>query len=195
VSITQWVGGSPGPGRRRRRESLRHVRLEIDLERATRSASRIPGVGVIETALREREVVEPGDLPGLIDGILRGCSAVGYRDVLHWETRPGGWLPLHHLPPAPEATGIGALREAVEIRGGPTLASARAFAARLRGPTDRSLEFVVRRVHRERRHSLTIDLHGTLEREEVHALVAALARHLPPLHAEVAAMGYGPRPR
>ncbi|HUI38243.1 MAG TPA: hypothetical protein VLY85_01275, partial [Thermoplasmata archaeon] len=136
-----------------------------------------------------------GDLLTLTARTLHGFSAAGYRDILHWEVRPGGWLPLHALRRAPSRATVGRLLASLELKEWANVRGARAFAARMRGPGDRQLEFLLRWKHRERRHSLSLDLYGSLTREHVHAVIAALGRHLPILRSEVTAVRHGGRRR
>jgi len=188
ISFLNWpVARTPGRGRKGHR-ALRHAHLEIDLVPGTEYSSRVPIVHAIEEAFREAEVQELGDLLTLTAGALLGFSAAGYQEVDHWEVRPGGWLSLHHTPRRPHAGSVNAFLEAMRLREWASVRNAREFAARLRGSSGRSLEFVLRRIHRERRHSLTVDLFGSLNERDVRGLVAALGRHLPLLHASVTAV-------
>ena len=185
VSILNWPVASGGKSRRRRPGPIRHAHLEVDLVPGTEIASSLPILRQLEDALREAEVHEMGSLVVLAGGALHGFSSAGYQYVDHWEVRPGGWLPLHHLPRSPQAVGVGALLQAMRLKEWKTAEGAREFAARLRGGDGRRLEFVLRRIHRERRHSLSIDLHGSFPPQHLHDVVAALGRHLPVLHSNV----------
>lgn len=188
VSILNWPVAS-GTGRRRRHPGpARHVHLEVDLVPGTELSSNLPILRQIEDAFREAEVHEMGGLITLAGGALHAFSAVGYPHVDHWEIRPGGWLPLHHLPRGPQAVQAGALLQAMRLKEWESAQDGKEFAARLSGIDGRRLEFQLRRVHRERRHSLSVDLFGSITPRNVQEVVGALARHLPVLHSGVTAV-------
>ena len=56
---------------------------------------------------------------------------------------------------------------------------ARSFSASLSGPSGNRADVVVRRVHRERRHALSIDLWGLWDRSSVKDLERAVSERLP----------------
>ncbi|MGI0131917.1 MAG: hypothetical protein ACREDK_02290 [Thermoplasmata archaeon] len=192
VSILNWPVAASAPRHHAKLGPLRHVHLEVDLTPGSERTSNLPVLREIEDALREAEVQELGSLISLTGGALHGFAAAGYRQVDHWEIRPGGWLPLHHLPKGPQAVGVGLLLEAMKLRNWDKVEKAREFAGRLSGPGGRRLEFILRRVHRERRHSLSIDLFEPGTVEHVREVVAALSRHLPVLHSSVTSQLHGP---
>ncbi len=185
VSFLTWPLVGAGRGTRPSHRSMEHVHVEVDLVPGTERTTRIPGLRAIEEALREAEVIEEGDLLTLVAGVLEACSAAGWRRVEHWEVRPGGWLPLRHVPGGPQVEPVRQFLDALRMSEWKAMAGARELAARVADPHGNRLEFAVRRTHRERQHALSIDLYGTILRDSVHDLTAQLHRHLPVLHAEV----------
>lgn len=190
VSLLDWPLTRPSGRTRRRPRAMEHVHLEVDLLPGMERTSRIPGLHQLEEALREAEVTEEGDLLWLVGGALEAFASVGFRRVDHWEVRPGGWLPLRRVPIGPQVEPVRQFLDALRLDDWKSMAGARELAARLSSPRGDRLELVARRVHRERQHSLTLDLHGVFGREDVHGLVAALHRRLPVLRSQVTAFRF-----
>lgn len=189
VSILNWPIATTASGRAPRRP-FAHVRLEVDLQpEIVRSP---PGAVFdrLEALLREREVVEIGDLLRLTGRALHAFAGLGFRRVDHWEVEPGGWLPLPEATHADRFEPLGHLLRALEDPGWSGLAARRAFAVRLSGPADLRADLVVRRLHRERRHSLTVELRGTFPKSTVRDVADALSRRLPVLRTQVAEYAY-----
>ncbi|MGI0052898.1 MAG: hypothetical protein ACRECR_01375, partial [Thermoplasmata archaeon] len=164
VSILNQPVVAGGRGRRKRALPLRHVHLEIDLAREARRPTRIPILRQVEQALGECLVEEAEDLLVLSEGVLRGCSAAGFGVVERWSPRPAvtegpkGALPLDPREGTTVHAFLGTMSEAVRSQ----LQGARGFTAALRASDGRRLAFVLRRIHRERRHALSLDLSGPL---------------------------------
>ena len=184
------VGGllaTPGQGltgprknRRRRNRPYRHVHVEIDLAGPPKPPGGVPALEQLEGFLRERKIVERGSLVRLAAGTLHALASKQFRRVDHWEVTPGGWLPLPTGPrSASGAEPVGALLDALESGRWASVASARSFAARLAADSGARIDVTVRRVHREWRHAMTLDLSGVLTRDEVRAIIDALAARLP----------------
>ncbi len=185
VSFLAWPLAQAGHAARPGHRPMEHVHIEVDLLPVMERTTRIPGLRAIEEALREAEVIESGDLLTLTAGALEAFASTGWRRVDHWEVRPGGWLPLRHAPRGPQIEPVRQFLDALRMSEWKAVADARELAARLADPHGNRLEVVVRRAHRERQHALSIDLHGSILRDAVHDLTAALHRRLPVLRAEV----------
>lgn len=189
VSLLNWPVVAAGRRPRGPQRPFRHVRLEIDL--APDPAAPSPNVLLrpLEHALGELPVRERGSLAELARAVLHGFSAAGYQGVTSWKAGRIGSPARPDREAASPPRRVGEVLTDLSGRTDPSLGRARQFSARLRGTGDRRAVVVLRRIHRERRHSLTVDLSGTFQREEVHALVAALHRHLPVRSAVVTRAG------
>ena len=154
--------------------------------------SHLPLLRELQDALREAEVTEAGDLLTLAAGALAAFAQAGYDRVDHWEVRPGGWLPLHRVPKSPSAGSVGHLLAAMRFDEWASVRDAQEFAARLSARTPARLEFALRRVHRERRHSLTDELSGRFAPPPVETVVGLLTRNLPVLYAAASAADWLP---
>jgi hypothetical protein len=189
-SILDWPVSGPTLHRPRRGRPFGHVRLEIDLKHEQLREPAIPILRQFERLLREEAVVEPGDLLRLGAGALHAFAARGFSRVDHWEMDPGGWLPLpeptHRTIAEPLSHLVRALGSAEWRR----RAQARGFSVRLSGHPKIRADLVVRRVHRERGHSITIDLRGWIAPREVDGLVRALRERLPVLRSAVTEFAY-----
>ena len=186
VSFLSWPTAMAGSRAPHRTRPFSHVRLEVDLQP---EIVRQPGLRVfdkLESLIHEREVVEIGDLLRLAGRALHAFSAVGYNRVDHWEAEPGGWLPLPEATHAKLAEPLGHLLKALEDPAWKGLAARRAFSVRLSGHGPMRADLVVRRIHRERRHSMTVDLHGRFLKSDVRDVGDALAGRLPVLRIRVA---------
>ncbi len=178
VSILQWPTAKRGSGRRRRPRPFSHVHLEVDLEPEVVREPGLPVFRQVEALLRERQVVEVGGLLRLTAGVLHALSAYGFRRVDHWEVDPGGWLPLPEPSHAKIEEPVGHFLRALESDRWKGLAARRSFSVRVSGLRDLRADFVARRVHRERRHSLSLDVYGTLTPAQLKDLAGALHHHL-----------------
>lgn len=189
VSLVNWPLAFSAPSRGRARP-LRHVHLEIDLAPAGPPSASVPILHEIEAALHERPVRESGSLFDLISGALRGLSSAGYHELL-----TGRIDRRRRADPRTEGPQhVRVFLEALQV--GPAEGrTGRSFGATLRGDGDRRAELQLRWRHRERRHALSLDLFGTLDRAEVHGVVAGLRRHLPVTASTVTRVGHGPAGR
>lgn len=190
VSILNWPLRSPAPGVHRRAPPFAHVRLEIDLRHERLAEPGIPVLREFERLLRERSVVERVDLLRLSAAALHAFSLRGFSRVDHWEISPGGWLPLPEPTHPTLAEPVSHLVRALESAQWRRLSLAREFSVRLSGHPRIRADLVVRRVHRERGHSLTIDLRGTVGSRELEGLIRALRERLPILRSAVAEFAY-----
>ncbi|MCW6168044.1 MAG: hypothetical protein LVQ64_06365 [Thermoplasmatales archaeon] len=163
TSILNWPISGPRAQRRRKQRPFAHVHIEVDLKPASLPPS-TGLVGKVEKVLREREVVESPDLLRFTAGVLHAFSAAGFVRIRHWEAQPGGWLPLP------------------EDRSG----------AREEEPLGHFLRIIVRRMHRERHHTVSIDLRGRFPEGVVDDLVGALRTRVPVRSTKVTEASYVP---
>jgi|HubBroStandDraft_4_1064222.scaffolds.fasta_scaffold110642_1 hypothetical protein len=178
-SITATPITGPRSSRRSRNRSYRHVHLELDLAPRPADPAGEPLLERLEGFLREREVVEAGTLIRLAAATLHGLAARRFRRVDHWEISPGGWLPPPKPGKDPEASEpVGELLEALEGGAWQSVASARSFSARLSDLAGQRVDVTVRRVHRERRHALSLDLWGSWTKATVSDLEGSLGSRL-----------------
>lgn len=183
-SIVSWPLGGPAH-RTKDRRPFAHVHLEVDLEPEVVRAPSIPVLRQVERLLREREVVEVGDLLRLTAALLHALAAVGFRRVDHWEVEPGGWLPLPEESHTKIEEPIGHFLRALANDSWRGLAARRSFALRLSGPAGVRLDAVARFRHRERSHSLSLDLRGSIPPRFVEQTAGALRSHLRVLRVHV----------
>jgi hypothetical protein len=190
VSILDWPLAAAGSRRPRRPRPMSHVHLEIDLRHERFDAPTVPVLRQLEQLFRERSVVEQADLLRLTAGALHGFAARGFNRVDHWEMVPGGWLPLPEPTHRTLGEPVGHLLRALTSDAWQPYANARAFAVRLSGPIQIRADLVVRRVHRERGHSISIDLNGTIDERDLLGLVRALRERVPVLRSRVETFQY-----
>lgn len=186
TSILDWPLGWSG-GRARRPRPFGRVLLEIDLSHERLEEPRLPLLRQFEQLLHEREVVGPADLLRLSAAALHGFASRGFRNVDHWEVVPGGWLPLPEPTHRALAEPLGHLVRALASDEWHRFASAREFSVRLSGHPKIRADLRVRRVHRERGHSLTVELRGWVTTKDLEGLVRALRERLPILRSAVTA--------
>ena len=183
--LVRWSPDLAPSGRAPRARTFHHLHLEIDLEPDVVRDVRLPVFRQLEALIRERQVVEIGDLLRLTGAALEAMTAVGFSRVDHWEVEPGGWLPL----PEPTHPGIiepvGHMLRALRDDRWKHLEGARAFAVRLSGKPKFRVDLVLRRVHRERTHSASVDLRGSVATADPGRVVHALHDRLPVLRAQV----------
>jgi hypothetical protein len=180
----------PRANRRTRARPYQHVHLELDLAPRPRDPTGVPILEELAALLRERKVVEQGSLVLLAAATLHALASRGFRRVDHWEFAPGGWLPLPDAARGRRSEPVGQLVRALEPGGWGAAGTARVFSARLSGIAGARADVVVRRVHRERRHALSIDLRGTWTKATVQDVVDALAARLPVVRSEMTKFMY-----
>ncbi len=174
----------PRSSRRHRNRPYSHVHLEIDLAPKPPAPGGDPLLERLAGFLRERKVTEKGTLILLAGATLHALSSRRFRRVDHWEILPGGWLPPPRSGTAPESDEpVGHLLEALESGAWTSVAAARSFSARLSDLSGGRIDVVVRRVHRERRHTVSMDLWGSWTQDTVEELQGAMAQRLPVLHS------------
>ena len=190
VSILNWPVAGPRSVRRHRQRPYTHVHLEVDLTPESLAAGRAHLVGRIEKALREREVEESNDLLRLLARVLHAFSSVGFVRIFHWEADPGGWLPLSEGGRPASETPLGQFLRALDSPAWKDAARARSFALRLGARGNLHADLVVRRLHRERRHAISIDLRGLFPESTVRDVVGALHERVPLTKASVTTVAY-----
>jgi hypothetical protein len=180
VSILNQPICGPRSKRRRGSRPYRHAHIEIDLVGLAQSPEGVPLLERFEALLSERSEVEAANLLRLTAVTLHALSARRFRWIDHWEVHPGGWLP----PPIRKSrttTGepVGELLTSFEGGAWASAATARSFSVRLSDREGNHVDMVVRRVHRRRRHALSLDLWGRWTREMVDDVTGSLASRLP----------------
>jgi hypothetical protein len=180
ISILNQPVAGPRSRRPSRSRPYRHAHLEIDLAGGAKATEGAPLLGRLEAFLSEKRIVEAADLLRLTAATLHALSSVRFRWIDHWEVEPGGWLP----PPARRShrtagTPVGDLLTALESGGWAPIAKARSFSVRLSDRRGNHADVVVRRVHRQRRHALSLDLWGFWTRAMVDDLKGSLSARLP----------------
>jgi len=190
TSFLEWPTTFAGRGRGRRPRPFGHLRLEVDLRHERLEEPEVPVLRQFERLLRERSVVGPADLLRLSASALHAFSAKGFSRVDHWEVQPGGWLPLPEPTHARLAEPVGHLVRALESPEWRRFANAREFSVRLSGHPKIRADLAVRRVHRERAHSVTVDLRGWIAPRDLDAIVRSLRERLPVLRTAVTEFEY-----
>ncbi|HYB77668.1 MAG TPA: hypothetical protein VEE83_03175 [Thermoplasmata archaeon] len=161
-----------------RASRIDHVRFEIDLVRERFRRSDPTFVQRLEGIFGEREVVEVEGLLRLSASVLTALSRRGFSRVDHWEVQPGGWLPLPEPVHERLREPVGHLLHALRSEAWKRVAGARSFAVRLSGSGEMRADVIVRRVHRERRHAVTVELFGSISTAELRAIERALRDEL-----------------
>ncbi len=190
TSILDWPTTFTPTRRARGTRALSHARLEIDLHPEVVREPALPLLRQMETLLREREVVEIGDLLRLTAGLLHGLASLGFQRVDHWEVAPGGWLPLPEPAHEQLSEPVGHLLRALKSDAWKKISGAREFAVRLSGTAPYRADATIRRIHRERSPSATLELRGRLTSRDVRDVVDALAERLPVVRSRVGAFAY-----
>jgi hypothetical protein len=180
ISIVQQPISGPRSNRRTRNRPYSHAHLEIDLAAVPNPTKGTPLLERLETLLSEKEIVETADLLRLTAETLHAFAASRFRWIDHWEVHPGGWLPLPERSTLREPEEpVGELLKAIESGRWAPVAEARTFSVRLSDRRGNRADVVVRRVHRQRRHALSIDLWGSWTKATVDAVTGSLSSRLP----------------
>jgi hypothetical protein len=154
--------------------------LEIDLKVETIPTEGAPLLERLQAALSEREMVESKDLLLLAAGTLHALSARRFRWIDHWEVQPGGWLPLPgHKSKREAEEPVGELLKAIEGGAWESATKANSFSVRLSDRRGNRADAIVRRVHRQRRHALSLDLWGSWTKETIEDVTGSLSSRLP----------------
>jgi hypothetical protein len=166
----------------------RRARLDFDLHHEVVAEGRFPLLGSIEGIFHERAVEERARLPALAEGLLRALHDVGYRRADRWELDPGGWIPLPEEAHRGSVEPIAHLLRALASESWGSIAEARGLTVLVSSADGRSATAVLRRFHRERDHTLSIEVEGS-SRRECGRLVEAVRDRLPVLRARVSGVG------
>jgi hypothetical protein len=181
----------PRSNRRRRSRSYSHVHLELDLAPVPPDPAGVPPLEQLAGFLSEKKIVEKGTLIMLAAATLHALAARQFRRVDHWEVSPGGWLPPPPPGKDPEAAEpVGDLLTTLESGAWSSVGSARSFSARLSGLSGARVDVTVRRVHREHRHAVSIDLWGLWTKAEVQELEGSISTRLPVVRSEMTKYQY-----
>jgi hypothetical protein len=157
----------------------------VDLQHELPASGRLPFLQELESLLRERQVEQQESLLTLAASLFRALEINGYTRVDHWEVDPGGWLPLPEETHPGLTEPVAHLLRALRSDRWEDLARASGFLARLSGPKDRRADFVLRRLHREKDHTLTLDLWGRYSVHDAHQLIQSLREHLSILRVQI----------
>jgi hypothetical protein len=185
--VLEWPRKLRGSRRVDRTLRFAHLQVELDVEHEGYRPEPLSLLGPLTSLLHEREVESAEDLLQMTGQLLRACSGAGFRRVDHWEARPGGWLPLPEPTHRQLAEPVAHLVRALSDASWTPVGTAHSFAARLSGPDRLRLDFVVRRLHRERSHAVSLDLWGAISRRAVEDLVVRIHDQLPLVRAGVVA--------
>ncbi len=157
------------------------VRVELDLPHELLRPSGLPLVRQLQALLRERAIEEDGSVLVRTAELLDVLAESGYDRVDHWEVVPGGWLPLPEAGHRGRVEPVGHLVRALKSRAWAPFARADGVRVRLSSDRDARADAHVLRLHRERQHSITVDLWGPPPEAQVHRLVERLRRRFAPL--------------
>ena len=161
------------------------MRIELDLPHELLRPSFVPVIRQIEAFLREQEVEEQENLLVRVGELLDELGDLGYSRVDHWEVEPGGWLALPEATHAGRYEPVGHLLRALKSPAWWPVAQARGFGVRLTSPDGDRLDARVLHWHREREHSITLDLWGPPSEAQLHRVVEALRKRLSPLKVRI----------
>jgi hypothetical protein len=181
----EWPGRPIGTAQADRSVRFRHVQLELDVEHERYRPEPVSLLAPLTSLLREREVEDAEDLLTMTAQVLRALAGAGFGRVDHWEVRPGGWLPLPEATHGRLAEPVSHLMKALSSAEWAPVGSAHTFAVRLSGPDPIRLDLVVRRLHRERAHAVSLDVWGPVPRRFVEDMVVRVHDRLPLLRAVV----------
>ncbi|MCI4323989.1 MAG: hypothetical protein L3K03_08270 [Thermoplasmata archaeon] len=181
VSIIKQPTDGPRSNRRARSRPFSHVHLEVDLLSGGESDAEPSRLERWRQLLSQKDVVESSDLVLLTVGTLHALSACRFRRVDHWEIVPGGWLPppTTHEPGRGVGEPVGLLLAALQTESGSSVSRARSFSVRLSDRGGNHVDVIIRHIHRERRHALSLDLWGLWTKATVGDLKGALSERLP----------------
>ena len=106
---------------------------------------------------------------------------------------PGGWLPLPNGGTGsspPSETPLGQFLRALQSPEWSDAHRARAISLRMGARGNLHADIVIRRVHRERTHTISLDLRGLFLSSTVHDVVGALHERVPLRRANVTMVAY-----
>ena len=188
VSIVNWPTSGASQRRKGPPRPFRHALLEIRLQSPTVQPPKNALLRGLEEAFRSRPVVEAGSFGRRAVATLHGFSARGYRSVVHWETHP----PDRIASPGEGEEPISTLLTSLSKDGGPGLAGASTFRAVLADTSGNRADITLRRIHREGRPGIILEMTGSIPPAELHGLVGALVQRLPIKSSHLVRYAYGP---
>jgi hypothetical protein len=181
----------PRSSRRHRNRSYSHVHLEVDLAPELKDPAGVPALEQLAGLLREGKIVEQGTMIEMAGAALHALAARRFRRVDHWEVAPGGWLPPPESSKDPEdSEPVGELLKTLESGRLPTKSAIASFSARLSNLSGARVDMILRHVHREGRHALSLDLWGAWSPADVKALEGAISTRLPVVRSEMTKFQY-----
>ncbi|HTT16103.1 MAG TPA: hypothetical protein VMH49_01925 [Thermoplasmata archaeon] len=157
------------------------ARLELDLPHELLRPSTVPLVREVERWLHEQQIEEQGSLLVRAAELLQELGAEGYDHVDHWEIDPVGWLPLPEATHEGRLEPVGHLIRALRHPAWGAFARARSFSVRLSASDGRRIDARILRVHREREHSICVDVWGPPATPELRRIAARLRSRFAPL--------------
>ncbi len=175
VSILNWPIRSTPSARRGPPRPFAHVRFGCRLSTVTADVSDPGLLAHLARAFGEETVAAAGRFGRLVAATLHAFASQGYRRVDHWETVPGGWLPLG----SGDAEPLAELARALESTRPATVGRASRFSARLSSDRGDRAELTIRRRQRAGAPALVVDVYGTIFPRDLHALIGALQARLP----------------
>lgn len=180
ISMLYQPTSGPGSHRRSRSRPYRHARVEIDLTGEAKPAEGAPFLKRIEAFLSAKDHMESADLLRLTAAALHALSSRRFRWIDHWEVHPGGWLPppqraAGHVVSEPVGEFLTALEGPVAARA----ARARSFSIRLSDRRGNHVDIAIRRIHRQRRHALSLDFWGLWTTVMINDVTGSLSSRLP----------------
>lgn len=191
LSTPKQALSGPRSSPRGRNRPYSHVRLEVDLMPEPPNPVGVPPLERLAGLLNEKKIVERGTLILMAAATLHALAARRFRRVDHWEVSPGGWLPPPLPGKDPDASEpVGELLTTLESGAWSSVGSARSFSARLSDLSGARVDVTIRRIHRERRHALTLDLWGSWTKEAVRDLEGSMSQRLPVRRSRITKFQY-----
>jgi hypothetical protein len=180
TSILNWpVARTPSRKRRSQAAVYESAHIELELKHPKIRSSGTPVVRQIERALSERKVVESPDLLDLAAQTLHAFAAKGYTELEGWNVHPGSPPPLPPSATGKDANTVGHLLDALRGDEWKALAKSRSFEAKVGDRAGNHAAIVVRRIHRERRASISADLEGSFTEADIRKILDAVRDRLP----------------
>ena len=187
VSIVNWPISGPSHHRKGPTRPFRHALLEIQLQSPTVQSPKNALLRGLEKALHAQPVVESGSFGRRVVAALHGLSSKGFRSVVHWETHPAERIGAPEEGDEPVSTLLASLSQ----EGGKGLAGAATFRAVLADTQGNRADITLRRIHREERPGIILELTGAIPPDTLHGLVGALAERLPLKSSHLVRYAYG----
>ncbi len=167
------------------------ARVEVDLHHERLVTGPVGFVNALEGLVRERPVEEQLGLVELAVGLLHALSDAGYTRAERWTIDPVGWVALPEAPHRGSEEPLAHLVRAFVEGGWKRFDPSEGFHVTALAPDGRLASAALRRFHRERGHTVTIELPGRrATHQEGEELVKAVRSRLPVVR--VRALGFAP---